>query len=75
MHQESQSRHTHVYLQDATTAAGAFVNRTQLCFAVKGGVDGMLDAARTAFCDTTACIQQLAASYAEDAALGCNVKA
>ena len=66
---------TLVYTQDATTSPGAFVNRTQLCFAVRGGVDSLLDAARAAFCDTTAHIQDLAATYASDAALGSSIKA
>lgn len=57
------------------TSTGAFVNRTQLCFAVRGGVDSLLDAARTAFCNTTAHIQELAATYTSDSALGPNVKA
>lgn len=30
-----------------------FVARTQQCFAVKAGVDGLLDMARRSFCDTS----------------------
>lgn len=30
-----------------------FIARTQQCFAVKAGIDGMLDVARKSFCDTS----------------------
>lgn len=30
-----------------------FVARTQQCFAVKAGIDGLLDIARRSFCDTS----------------------
>ncbi len=52
--------------QDAHTAPAAFVNRTQLCFAVRGGVDSLLDVARTTFCETTAAIQEFAHHYQQD---------
>nr|XP_027080316.1 DNA mismatch repair protein MSH4 isoform X1 [Coffea arabica]XP_027080317.1 DNA mismatch repair protein MSH4 isoform X1 [Coffea arabica] len=44
-----------------------FVARTQQCFAVKAGIDGLLDIARRSFCDTSeAAIHNLANKYRED---------
>nr|GMD65940.1 DNA mismatch repair protein MSH4 [Ipomoea batatas] len=43
-----------------------FVARTQQCFAVKAGVDGLLDMARRSFCDTSEAIHNLAIKYRED---------
>ncbi|XP_031098489.1 DNA mismatch repair protein MSH4 [Ipomoea triloba] len=43
-----------------------FVARTQQCFAVKAGVDGLLDMARRSFCDTSEAIHSLAIKYRED---------
>ncbi|CAH9134129.1 unnamed protein product [Cuscuta epithymum] len=43
-----------------------FVARTQQCFAVKAGVDGLLDMARRSFCETSEAIHNLANKYRED---------
>ncbi|KAI3860073.1 hypothetical protein MKX03_012770 [Papaver bracteatum] len=43
-----------------------FVARTQQCFAVKAGIDGLLDVARQSFCDTSEAIHNLANKYRED---------
>lgn len=39
--------------EDALHARVPFVARTQQCFAVKAGTDGLLDIARRSFCDTS----------------------
>lgn len=39
--------------EDVLHARVPFVARTQQCFAVKAGVDGLLDIARRSFCDTS----------------------
>ncbi|GAB4817899.1 hypothetical protein N2152v2_004945 [Parachlorella kessleri] len=46
--------------QDVQSAKNAFLNRTQQCFAVKGGVDGFLDVARHNFCRLTEQVQYTA---------------
>lgn len=38
---------------DTLHARVPFVARTQQCFAVKAGIDGLLDVARRSFCDTS----------------------
>ncbi|PHT95983.1 DNA mismatch repair protein MSH4 [Capsicum annuum] len=43
-----------------------FVARTQQCFAVKAGADGLLDMARRSFCDTSEAIHSLANKYRQD---------
>ncbi|EXC02119.1 MutS protein-4-like protein [Morus notabilis] len=43
-----------------------FVARTQQCFAVKAGIDGLLDIARRSFCDTSEAIHNLANKYRQD---------
>ncbi|KMZ57700.1 DNA mismatch repair protein mutS [Zostera marina] len=43
-----------------------FVACTQQCFAVKSGVDGLLDVARRAFCDTSEAIHNLAEKYRQE---------
>ena len=43
----------------------AFISRTQHCFAVRNGADGLLDIARATFCRLTEEIHMLAASYRE----------
>ncbi|KAG5588937.1 hypothetical protein H5410_039451 [Solanum commersonii] len=43
-----------------------FVARTQQCFAVKAGTDGLLDMARRSFCDTSEAIHSLANKYRQD---------
>ncbi|KAH9777189.1 DNA mismatch repair protein MSH4 [Citrus sinensis] len=39
--------------EDVLHARVPFVARTQQCFAIKGGIDGLLDIARRSFCDTS----------------------
>lgn len=51
--------------KDAASSRTAFVNRTQQCFAVKGGVDSFLDLARSSFCRISEDIHELAAKYRE----------
>lgn len=43
----------------------AFISRTQHCFAVRNGADGLLDIARATFCRLTEEIHLLVASYRE----------
>ena len=51
-------------LDDETQAnRHSFVNRTQHCFAVRNGSDGLLDVARAAFCRVTEETHALVASY------------
>ncbi|XP_077235396.1 MUTS-like protein 4 isoform X2 [Tasmannia lanceolata] len=51
---------------DVLHARVPFVARTQQCFAVKAGIDGLLDAARRSFCDTSEAIHNLANKYREE---------
>ncbi|KAG8374707.1 hypothetical protein BUALT_Bualt10G0024000 [Buddleja alternifolia] len=51
---------------DVLHARVPFVARTQQCFAVKAGIDGLLDIARRSFCDTSEAIHNLANKYRED---------
>lgn len=39
--------------EDVLHARVPFVARTQQCFAVKAGIDGLLDISRRSFCDTS----------------------
>ncbi|KAH6771748.1 MUTS-like protein 4 [Perilla frutescens var. hirtella] len=52
--------------EDVLHARVPFVARTQQCFAVKAGIDGLLDIARRSFCDTSEAIYNLANKYRED---------
>ncbi|KAK4843610.1 hypothetical protein QYF36_010532 [Acer negundo] len=52
--------------EDVLHARVPFVARTQQCFAVKAGIDGLLDIARRSFCDTSEAIHSLATKYRED---------
>ncbi|KAJ4954814.1 hypothetical protein NE237_011597 [Protea cynaroides] len=52
--------------EDAVHARVPFVARTQQCFAVKAGIDGLLDVARRLFCDTSEAIHKLANKYREE---------
>lgn len=52
--------HDHIFIrigevidEDVLHARVPFVARTQQCFAVKAGIDGLLDIARRSFCDTS----------------------
>lgn len=49
----------------ASVCLQAFLNRTQQCFAVKSGADGLLDVARATFCSLTEEIHALVATYRE----------
>uniref|UniRef100_A0A2N9F3V5 DNA mismatch repair proteins mutS family domain-containing protein n=1 Tax=Fagus sylvatica TaxID=28930 RepID=A0A2N9F3V5_FAGSY len=52
--------------EDVLHARVPFVARTQQCFAVRAGIDGLLDIARRSFCDTSEAIHNLANKYRED---------
>ncbi|GAB2274183.1 MutS protein msh4 [Dionaea muscipula] len=52
--------------EDVVHARAPFVARTQQCFAVKAGIDGLLDVARRTFCDTSEAIYNLANKYRGD---------
>ncbi|XP_030467620.1 DNA mismatch repair protein MSH4 [Syzygium oleosum] len=52
--------------EDVLHARVPFVARTQQCFAVKTGIDGLLDIARRSFCDTSEAIHNLATKYREE---------
>ncbi|KAB1216997.1 DNA mismatch repair protein MSH4 [Morella rubra] len=52
--------------EDVLHARIPFIARTQQCFAVKAGIDGLLDIARRSFCDTSEAIHNLANKYRED---------
>ncbi|KAI3468970.1 hypothetical protein Pfo_025633 [Paulownia fortunei] len=52
--------------EDVLHARVPFVARTQQCFAVKAGIDGLLDIARRSFCDSSEAIYNLASKYRED---------
>ncbi|KAL9405920.1 hypothetical protein Peur_002892 [Populus x canadensis] len=52
--------------EDVLHARVPFVARTQQCFAVKAGIDGLLDIARRMFCDTSEAIHNLANKYREE---------
>ncbi|KAL8137932.1 hypothetical protein V2J09_003933 [Rumex salicifolius] len=52
--------------KDVAHARVPFVARTQQCFAVKTGIDGLLDIARRTFCDTSEAIYNLANKYREE---------
>ena len=51
-----------------------FISRTQQCFAVKNGADGLLDIARATFCRLTEEVHLLVASYREQVGLEMKVK-
>ncbi|CAK9311117.1 unnamed protein product [Citrullus colocynthis] len=52
--------------EDVLHARVPFIARTQQCFAVKAGIDGLLDIARRTFCDTSEAIHDLANKYREE---------
>uniref|UniRef100_A0A803L5G6 DNA mismatch repair protein MSH4 n=1 Tax=Chenopodium quinoa TaxID=63459 RepID=A0A803L5G6_CHEQI len=52
--------------EDVVHARVPFIARTQQCFAVKAGIDGLLDVARRTFCDTSEAIHKLTNKYRED---------
>uniref|UniRef100_A0A0D9WYW4 DNA mismatch repair proteins mutS family domain-containing protein n=1 Tax=Leersia perrieri TaxID=77586 RepID=A0A0D9WYW4_9ORYZ len=52
--------------EDVVHSRAPFVACTQQCFAIKAGIDGLLDVARRSFCDTSEAIHNLATKYRED---------
>ncbi|KNA15413.1 hypothetical protein SOVF_098510 [Spinacia oleracea] len=54
---------------DVVHARVPFIARTQQCFAIKAGIDGLLDVARRTFCDTSEAIHKLTNTYREDFSL------
>ncbi|XP_057520509.1 DNA mismatch repair protein MSH4 isoform X2 [Amaranthus tricolor] len=52
--------------EDVVHARVPFIARTQQCFAIKAGIDGLLDVARRTFCDTSEAIHKLTNKYRED---------
>ncbi|RDX85856.1 DNA mismatch repair protein MSH4, partial [Mucuna pruriens] len=52
--------------EDVLHARAPFVACTQQCFAVKAGIDGLLDISRRSFCETSEAIHNLANNYRED---------
>ncbi|XP_027359804.1 DNA mismatch repair protein MSH4 [Abrus precatorius] len=52
--------------EDVLHARVPFVACTQQCFAVKAGIDGLLDISRRSFCETSEAIHNLANTYRED---------
>ena len=53
-------------LQDVKSSKTTFINRTQQCFAVKSGADGVLDLARSTFCRVTEQVHELVDKYKTD---------
>ncbi|XP_018686477.2 DNA mismatch repair protein MSH4 isoform X1 [Musa acuminata AAA Group] len=51
--------------EDVAHARAPFIACTQQCFAIKSGIDGLLDVARRSFCDTSEAIHNLANKYRE----------
>jgi len=51
--------------EDVHSARSAFLNRTQQCFALRAGVNHMLDVCRQAFCKTTEAVHEHAAQLRE----------
>ncbi|KAM3384356.1 hypothetical protein ACQJBY_008796 [Aegilops geniculata] len=52
--------------EDVIHSRAPFVACTQQCFAIKPGIDGLLDVARRSFCDTSEAIHNLATKYREE---------
>ncbi|XP_072984424.1 DNA mismatch repair protein MSH4 isoform X3 [Typha latifolia] len=52
--------------EDVVHSRAPFVACTQQCFAIKAGIDGLLDIARRSFCDTSEAIHNLANKYREE---------
>lgn len=49
----------------------SFLNKVQQCFAVRKGLEGMLDLARDVFCRATQQVHDLMATYREQHSLDC----
>ena len=58
-------------LQDTQSAKLSFLNKVQQCFAVRKGLEGMLDLAREVFCRATEQVHELMATYREQHSLDC----
>ena len=56
-------------LQDTQSAKLSFLNKVQQCFAVRKGLEGMLDLARDVFCKATEQVHELMATYREQHSL------
>ncbi|KAH7687559.1 DNA mismatch repair Msh2-type protein [Dioscorea alata] len=65
-YEEMRKRIAGVIDEDVVHARVPFLAYTQQCFAVKAGVDGLLDVARRSFCDTSEAIHNLANKYREE---------
>lgn len=50
-------------MQDVQSSKTTFINKTQQCFAVRSGVDGILDLARSTFCRVTEQVHELVDTY------------
>lgn len=50
-------------MQDVQSSKTTFINKTQQCFAVRSGVDGILDLARSTFCRVTEQVHELVDKY------------
>ncbi|XP_078442828.1 MUTS-like protein 4 isoform X2 [Wolffia australiana] len=55
-----------IIVEDVLHTKAPFLASTQQCFAVKTGIDGLLDIARRVFCDTSEAIHNLAKKYREE---------
>jgi hypothetical protein len=55
--------------EDACSSRTAFLNRTQQCFALRAGLDPLLDVSRHAFCRATEQVHELAADLRQRHAL------
>ncbi|XP_074576670.1 DNA mismatch repair protein MSH4 [Curcuma longa] len=52
--------------EDVIHARAPFIACTQQCFAIKAGIDGLLDVARRSFCDTSEAVHNLANKYRDE---------
>eukprot|EP00891_Asterochloris_glomerata_P002051 jgi/Astpho2/2051/Aster-00547 len=57
--------------EDTQSAKMSFLNKVQQCFAVRKGLEGMLDLARDVFCRATQQVHDLMATYREQHSLDC----
>ena len=58
-------------LQDTQSAKLSFLSKVQQCFAVRKGMEGMLDLARDVFCRAAEQVHELVATYREQHGLDC----
>ncbi|RLM87753.1 DNA mismatch repair protein MSH4 [Panicum miliaceum] len=52
--------------EDVVHSRAPFLACTQQCFAIKAGIDGLLDVSRRSFCDNSDAIHNLASKYREE---------